>query len=115
MDKKTKEIVEILKGPMETLKKINEQNLVDVKDQIDDIISMEFKDENIIEHTFDRLLDLAHWYGIDIKDIYYKFLDYYKKTNKEASDDYKEFYLEILMEMDEPLDENDKQFYLKRK
>ena len=98
---KTKDFSDGLKAFAENLKRIHEQNLEDIKKQVDDIISVKLEDEKIIEHTFDQLLDLAYYYGTDIQKVYYKLLDYYEKINLEASEDYKKLYLEILNEMGE--------------
>lgn len=77
------------------LNEINYTELNKVRDEILYIINNNIIDENIIEHIFDRLLDLVYWYGDELNELYFKFLDYYKIINNEASKDYKLHYLEI--------------------
>lgn len=81
---------------LDELNILQNKELKKVKKQITDIISNNIIDEKLIENTFDRLLDLTYFFGNDMSDIYYTFLDYYSCINLEASNDYETFYLEII-------------------
>lgn len=80
------------------LQKIQKEKLNYEKDNVLNIINNKIEDEREILLTFDNLLDLAYWYGEEIKEIYYKLLDYYKNINIVASNDYKKYYLQIIEE-----------------
>lgn len=73
-------------------------NLLIVKDEINYILTNKIIDDNKIQHTFDKLLDLAYWYGNEINELYNKLSNYYKKLNPKANNDYIQYYSKILKE-----------------
>lgn len=90
------DIIESIKEPILELRKIGIEELKNVKVKIGYIIKNNIKDENIIEHTLDELLNLTYIFGSDIEDVYYNLVDYYKTIDLESSNDYKKYYLSII-------------------
>ena len=102
----TDKIFSEIKGYAEQLNELQMVEFHIVKNKINNIMKNKIKDSNLISHTFDELLDLAWFYGDGVYNLYYKFLAYYRKIDKEAADDYERFYLEILDEDEESLEES---------
>lgn len=44
------------------------------------------------------LVDLLYWFGEEIKDLYFEFVKYVKKTNIDIANDYERIYNEIINE-----------------
>lgn len=72
------------------------KNLKIIKDEINFIINNNITNQNKIEFIFDKLLDLAFWYGDDVNNLFYKLYDYYKNLNVEVCKDYESYYMKIL-------------------
>ena len=82
-----------------TISKLNKELIEELKLVNQDIcfvIRKQIKDEKIIEHLFDKLLDLLNYFGDDIENSYYVLLDYYKNINLDATRFYEQMYLEAL-------------------
>lgn len=94
----TDKIFNEIKGYVAKLNELQKVQFHIVKNKVNNIMKNNIKDSNLIGHTFDELLDLAWFYGDGVYELYYKFLAYYRKIDKEAADDYERFYLEILDE-----------------
>jgi len=92
------EIIKSLQEPILELKKIGLEELKSVKVKIDYIIENNIKDENIIEHILDELLNLSYIFGSEIEDVYNNLTDYYKTIDIESSYEYKKYYLSIINE-----------------
>lgn len=92
------ELVSSLKGPMKELGQLQEQKLALEKENVEYIINNKIKSELEIEKVFDNLIDLTYWYGLEIKEIYYKLLNYLKNINLKLSEEYEKYYLEIIEE-----------------
>lgn len=78
-----------------TIKKIHsivEDNLILLTQSVEEIIVSDCKDENYIETTLDRLLDLC--FDDKVLVLYKKLCRYYYKLNQEASTDYVKYYLD---------------------
>ena len=105
-DEMTDKIFNEIKGYAEKLNELQKVEFHIVKNKINNIMKNKIKDSNLISHTFDELLDLAWFYGDGVYNLYYKFLAYYRKIDKEAADYYERFYLEILDEDEESLEES---------
>ena len=105
-DEMTDKIFNEIKGYVEKLNELQKVEFHIVKNKINNIIKNKVKDSNLISHTFDELLDLVWFYGDGVYNLYYKFLAYYRRIDKEAADDYERFYLEILDEDEERLEES---------
>ena len=69
-----------------------------LRDEVNYIINNNIKDEKKIEKTFDMLLDLVYWFGKEIEDVYFKFVEYYRKIDLDVANDYERFYNEIINE-----------------
>jgi len=66
---------------------------------VEDIIRHQYKDERIISCVFDKMLSIVFVNEEDIKDIYYKFINYTKKFDKELAKDYEEIFIEHFTEL----------------
>ena len=73
-------IVEELREPILKIKRLQEESLNIVISDIDFIIKNNVKDISKIENLFDKLLNIGTL--VDVDNVYYKFLDYYKTINK---------------------------------
>ena len=91
-------IIKDLEEPIKILNKINLERLKNIKRNINYIINNNIVDEKIIESVFDNLLDLIYFYGEELNQIYFDFLNYYECINKEACNEYKKLYLDIVNE-----------------
>lgn len=89
-------ILDSFRIPISKLNKLLLEQLKLVNQDISFVISEQIKDETIIEHLFDKLLDLVDVFGDDIEDSYYALLDYYKNINLDATRFYEQMYLEAL-------------------
>lgn len=69
-----------------------------LKDKVDYIISNKMSDKKEIEFTLDNILDLAYWYGNNIKELYYSLLEFYRDIDLKSADDYEKNYLDIINE-----------------
>lgn len=92
------ELVSSLKEPMKELGKLQKQKLTLEKENIEYIINNKIKNELEIEIIFDNLIDLTYWYGLEMKETYYKLLNYLKNINVKLSEEYEKYYLEIIEE-----------------
>lgn len=91
-------LIEELKTPFAKLNNMQLTQLNFSKSETDFVIKNNIKDKKRIEKDFDRLLDLAYWFGKEIEKEYYDLLKYYKKIDLEVAKDYERFYLEIINE-----------------
>lgn len=89
-------ILDSFRIPISKLNKLLLEQLKLVNQNISFVISEQIKDEKIIEHLFDKLLDLLSFFGDDIEESYYVLLDYYKNINLDATRFYEQMYLEAL-------------------
>ena len=92
-------IVEDLREPILKIKKLQEESLSIVISDIDFIIKNNVKDKNKIENLLDKLLNIGML--VDVDDVYYKFLDYYKTINKYNAEEYRKYYLDLCKEKSE--------------
>lgn len=92
------ELVSSLKKPMKELGQLQKQKLTLEKENIEYIINNKIKNEVEIEKILDNLIDLTYWYGLEIKETYYKLLIYLKNINVKLSEEYEKYYLEIIEE-----------------
>ena len=92
------ELVSSLKGPIKKIGQFQEQKLALEKENIEYIINNKIKNELEIERVLDNLINLTYWYGLEIKDTYYKLLNYFKNINVKLSEEYEKYYLEIIEE-----------------
>ena len=92
------ELVSSLKGPMKELGQLQEQKLALEKENVEYIINNKIKSKLEIEKVLDNLIDLTYWYGLEIKEIYYKLLNYLKNINLKLGEEYEKYYLEIIEE-----------------
>ncbi len=92
------ELVSSLKVPMKELGQLQKQKLALEKENIEYIIDNKIKNEIEIEKVLDNLIDLTYWYGLEIKETYYKLLNYLKNINVKLSEEYEKYYLEIIEE-----------------
>ena len=92
------ELINELKEPMAELNNIQLRQLEFIKSDINYIINNNIKDEKKIEKTFDMLVDLLYWFGEEIKDLYFEFVEYVKKRNIDIAIDYEKIYNEIINE-----------------
>ena len=67
-----------------------ERELEKIKIIVGIITNKKIKDKHKIESTFDRILNIEFLPEEDLKPIYYKLLDYYRKINKNSAMDYEE-------------------------
>lgn len=91
-------IIKDIKDPILYLNNSNLKRLTNLKYIINYILNNNIINKKIIENILDDLLDLTYCYGEELNELYFSFLNYYEKIDKEASHDYKKFYLEILKE-----------------
>lgn len=92
------ELVSSLKEPIKELGQLQEQKLALEKENVEYIINNKIKSELKIERILDNLIDLTYWYGLEIKETYYKLLNYLKTINIKLSEEYEKYYLEIIEE-----------------
>lgn len=92
------ELVSSLKEPMKELQRFQKQKLSLTQENIEYIINNKIESELEIEKIFDNLIDLTYWYGLEIKEIYYKLLNYLRNINIKLSEEYEKNYLEIIEE-----------------
>ena len=69
-----------------------------MEDEINFILNNNVTDIDVIDKTFDKLIDLTYHFGEDIKDLYYSLLNYCKEINKDISQEYENIYLKIINE-----------------
>lgn len=91
-------LINDLKEPMAELNNMQLTQLNFLRDELNYIINNNIKDEKKIEKTFDMLVDLLYWFGEEIKDLYFEFVKYVKKTNIDIANDYERIYNEIINE-----------------
>lgn len=94
MNKNEKELPNLLKE----LKELQDKQFQMLEQKVNYIISNEITNISIIEDTFDGLLSLVLWQIDNLKELYFKLLDYTKKINQEVSDEYKNYYFEAIGE-----------------
>lgn len=87
-------LIDELKEINEVLKIMNKREIEVISKLVDEVIKYKITDENTIGLVFDRMLDLEFIEEEDIKNLYFKLLDYSEKINKDLSYDYKKFYNE---------------------
>lgn len=92
------ELIKDLKEPMAKLNNMQLKQLEFIKSEVYYIIKNNIKEEKRVVKTFDMLLDLAYWFGEEIEDVYFKFVDYYKKIDESVANDYEKFYNDIINE-----------------
>ena len=104
-DKKVvSELMPIVKK-LNRLHKIEYDSLVS---EVNGIIDYSIKDEQIIEHTLDRILNLLFFDENKIDSLFFRLLNYYDTLNKEASNAYRMIYMdEYLEQQQEIIKEND--------
>ena len=83
------------------LKNMEQRDIEDSAELLDNIIKYKIKDERIISGAFDKMLSIAFATEEDIKEIYYKLLNYTKKIDKELSKDYEEIFINEFKDIDE--------------
>ena len=83
------------------LKNMEQRDIEDSAELVDSIIKYKIKDERIISGAFDKMLSIAFATEEDIKEIYYKLLNYTKKIDKELSEDYEKFFINEFKDIDE--------------
>lgn len=91
-------LINELKEPMDELNTMQLTQLKFLRDEVNYIINNNIKDEKKIEKTFDMLVDLLYWFGEEIKDLYFKLVNYSKKINIDIANDYENIYTEIINE-----------------
>lgn len=94
MNKNEKELPNLLQG----LKELHDKQFQMLEQKVNYIISNGITNINIVENTLDELLSLALWQIDNLKELYFKLLDYTKKINQEVSDEYKNYYFETIGE-----------------
>lgn len=87
-------LIDELREINEVLKIMNKRELEVISNLVDEVIKYKITDENTIGLVFDRMLDLEFIEEENIKNLYFKLLDYSEKINKDLSYDYKKFYNE---------------------
>lgn len=91
-------LINDLKEPMAELNNMQLTQLNFLRYEVNYIINNNIKDEKKIEKTFDMLVDLLYWFGEEIKDLYFKLVNYSKKINIDIANDYENIYTEIINE-----------------
>ncbi len=80
---------------------IEEREIEESAELVDEIIKYRYKDEKTISMVFDKILSIGFATEEEIKDIYYKLLNYTKEFNKKLSEDYEEIFIENFKSIDE--------------
>lgn len=83
------------------LKNKEQRDIEDSAELVDSIIKYKIKDERIISGAFDKMLSIEFIAEEDIKEIYYKLLNYTKKIDDKLSEDYEKFFIEQFKDIDE--------------
>ena len=83
-----------IKNIVNQLKQLSQIELTNLKEIVDNIVQNNIKDEWLIEHTLDRLLNLYFIDELKIRPIYMNLINYYKNINLDASEDYMNYYLQ---------------------
>lgn len=90
-----------IKGLVEIIEQINKREIEESSELVNDIIKYKYEDEDTISHVFDRILSIGFASLEDVKDIYYKLLNYTQKFNKELSKDYEDIFIKQFETLDE--------------
>ena len=93
-----------MKELIDKINNLNNKELKNIKKDIDSFIQNEVKDINTIERLFDRMLSLVFIDDTILKPIYFTLLEYYAGINKQYSNEYKNYYIEVY-EYDTLIDE----------
>lgn len=67
-----------------------------VKKDIEFVIYNKCINDTEIEHIFDKILDLAFWYGKEIDILFYDLYNYYKNINIDLCKNYESYYIKVL-------------------
>ena len=103
-----KKVVSELKPIVKKLNKLNKIEYDNLVSEVEGIISFSIKDEQIIEHTLDRILNLLFFDENKIDSLFFRLLNYYDTLNKEASNAYRMIYMDDYLEQQrEIIKEND--------
>lgn len=92
---------EELKQLAKLINSMEKRSIEESSELVDNIIEYKNHDEKVISRTFDKMLSIAFATAEDIKDIYYKLLNYTKGFNEELSKDYEEIFIEHFKDIDE--------------
>lgn len=84
-----------MKELIDKINNLNNKELKNIKKDIDYVIQNEVKDINAIERLFDRMLSLVFIDDTILKPIYFTLLEYYVGINKQYSNEYKNYYIEV--------------------
>ena len=86
-----KESLTIMINKLRELSEIEFNSLIEI---VNNIVDSNIKDEWLIEHTLDRLLNIYFIDELRLRVIYMKLINYYHRINPDASDDYLMYYFE---------------------
>ena len=103
-DKEFDKSIESMVGLFKELNKLNKREIANISDLVDEIIRYKYNDTNKIGLVFDRMLSIEFIEEDDIKEPYYKLINYAKKIDPELSKDYEKFFIEKFSEDDEDVD-----------
>ncbi len=92
---------EALKEMVQIIQRMNKTEIEEIEELVDDIIKYKNKDESTISSVFDKMLSMVFVAEEDLKETYYKLVNYTKKFNKELSKDYEEFFIEQFKDIDD--------------
>lgn len=90
-----------IKGLVEIIEQINKREIEESSELVSDIIKYKYEDEETISRVFDKMLSIGFASCEDVKNIYYKLLNYTKKFNKELSKDYEDIFIKQFETLDE--------------
>ena len=87
---------------LENLYKKSEEELKNIAIEINNIIKYKIKDRKTIESILDNLLNFSTIAYDKVKHLYYELLIYYSEIDFEAAIDYKNYFLKMASEANNP-------------
>ena len=90
------------------------QKKIAMEKYVDFLIENNKTDEELIGHTFDKMLDLAFVDHESIKPMYYKLLNYTRHFNEEISEYYGNFFIDFFETPDKGINEPTKVYKISK-
>ena len=91
------------------------QKTIAMEKYVDYLITSENTDEELINNTFDKMLDLAFVDYEAIKPMYYKLLNYTRHINEDISEWYGNFFVDFFETPKEGINEPTKEYIITKK
>ena len=105
IEKITSKIINELKEPLKQLNDMQKMRAQIIENDVNQIISSNNKDINLIDKVFDKLVDILYYDYTLIEQSYLNLVNYCKNVDEDIADFYYQEYLKIINEEEEAQDD----------